>query len=416
MKPKLPEQTFCTGCKVCSNVCPQHAIVFRNADDGFWYPDIDQSSCISCLKCEHVCPINNFPNTNDYSSKGIIVKSINEEIRMMSSSGGTFSIMASFILKNNGVVVGAAFSDDFYSVKHIIIESNTDLSKLRCSKYLQSDMGNIYKLIKETLIENRPVLFSGTGCQVAALKNYLGTEYENLYLIDVVCHGVPSQTLWSQYLSSIENKYNKKSTEVNFRSKRISWIGLGLEASYGENVYFKELKNDPYLIIFQKNLSLRESCYHCTFKSTRQISDISIGDLWAAEKIAPEFNDDKGISFLLINSEKGQRLFQSIKNDCLFEKVDLHEAIANNGNIARPTIRPEEKDAFNKDFLLLPFEQLIKKYSSPTKREIIKSYLDRYGLLKPMLKAKYAITGVETEKIEDKNLQYGLLIVFESGD
>ena len=413
MKPELANTELCNGCRTCQNVCPKNAINFEKIIDGFSYPVINENLCIECEKCVSTCPIINPTESILYDSQAFMAKANDESIRLQSSSGGVFTALAGAIIEGGGVVVGAAFSHDFHKVHHIIIDDMSGLSKLRGSKYVQSDLEDAYKKVKERLINGQIVLFSGTGCQVAGLRNYLGRDYDELILVDVVCHGVPSESLWDTYLTELETKYRNQAKYISFRSKRIGWAESGLESTFGKRTYFKELKEDPYLCVFQKNLSLRESCYHCKFKSASLISDISIGDLWGADEISPEFNDNKGISFVLINSPKGKDLFDRISGLLSYKDIDVQEAIKRNRNISTSAVRPPERQQFFKDLSVMGTSLVLKKYAAPSLKKRVKLRLDKMGLLKPLLQLKKHLGGGAALTTEDKNLEYGLLICFD---
>lgn len=411
MEIRLAKSDVCTGCQACKVECPKMAITMIKDKEGFLIPSINQKLCVKCHRCENICPANNYIFTSPTVSKAIIVKSKNEEVRMSSSSGGIFSHLAEYIIKIGGYVVGAAFSEDFHSVNHIMIGDSDEIPRLRGSKYLQSDVGEIYRQVENKLLEDKYVLFSGTGCQIAGLRAYLKRDYEKLFLVDVVCHGVPSQDFWSRYLGEIEIIHHGKANSVNFRSKKIGWEEFGLEAQFGENVYFKELKDDPYLEIFQRNLSLRESCYYCKYKSVTGIADLSIGDLWGADQIDLEFNDNKGISFILINSNKGQKLIDTIKEKTRSKEIDLKDAIVHNRNIAHPAIMPTDRSQFFADLKNENFSRVLKKYTRISSKEKIKRVLDKAGLLTI---AKQFLHRGSDEPFLDKNLEYGLLITFSN--
>ena len=410
MEIKLAKSYVCTGCQACKVECPKMAITMIKENDGFLIPFINQELCVKCHRCESICPANNYVFTAPTVSKAIIMKSKNEEVRMSSSSGGIFTHLANYIIKIGGYVVGAAFSEDFHSVKHVMIDDIDDIPRLRGSKYLQSDVGEIYRQVQNKLHADKYVLFSGTGCQIAGLRAYLKRDYEKLFLVDVVCHGVPSQDFWSRYLGEIENIHRGKANSVNFRSKKIGWEEFGLEKKKKKNVYFKELKDDPYLTIFQRNLSLREACYYCKYKSVTGIADLSIGDLWGADQIDSEFNDNKGISFILINSNKGQELIDTIKDKTMHKEINLNDAIAQNRNIAHPSIMPTDRSQFFADLNSKHFSLVLKKYTSISSKERIKRVLDKAGLL--TIAKQIMHRGGESAL--DKNLEYGLLITFNN--
>lgn len=404
----LASSEKCTGCQACANKCVTGAISMKIALEGFVYPIIDNQKCVECHACEYVCPeLSSTSIAHSMLSDSYMAKANDENVRFNSSSGGIFPLIAKSVINQGGIVFGAAFENDFKSVKHIAITNLEQLYKIQGSKYLQSDIGNAYAQAKRYLKAGRIVLFSGTGCQIAGLKKYLGQDYRSLITVDVVCHGVPAQSLWENYLDLLEKKYSSKARYVNFRSKRVGWEEFGIESKFSEKYYFKELKDDPYLEIFQRNLSLRRSCYNCSYKSINGISDISVGDLWGINQINPDFNDNKGISFIMIHSEKGRDVFDEISSEIVFKEVDTKQAILYNKNISCSSRMPDSRASFFDDLNKLAFDKVIKKYSVPSIKTRVKNACKVIGIYELLMKIKKNRGGY------DKNLEYGLVIVFK---
>ena len=309
---KIQDKTACCGCASCVQLCPKQCISFNEDNEGFRYPSVDFGSCIKCGLCEKVCPIicheePRLPLTV-YAAKN------NDRfVRQQSSSGGVFTLIANEIVNAGGVVFGASFDKD-WEVEHRYAEQLCDLAAFRGSKYLQSRIGDTYKKAEEFLKEGRQVLFSGTPCQVAGLKSFLRKEYDSLLTVDIICHGVPSPLVWRRYLE--ETAVDQKITEVNFRSKRESWKRYSvvikstdrvvLNQPYYENAYMKGFLSDIYL---------RPSCYACSFKKGSSGSDITLGDFWGIEASLPQFDDDKGVSAILVNTSRGGSLIESLGID-----------------------------------------------------------------------------------------------------
>ena len=264
----------CSGCTACSQSCPKKCITMQADDEGFVYPVVNNEICIECGKCKLVCPVLN----HEYGNKPLQVlaeKNKNEHIRSTSSSGGVFYELAKQFIEKGGVVFGCAL-DQFMVARHVCVENVTYLDKLKSSKYVQSDMGNTMSEIKERLLAGQKVLFSGTPCQVAGLHNYLGRDYENLFLIDVLCHGVPSPKLFSDYLDYLSKQYDDaKPISVNFRNKQRGWKRLYMEVRFdnGKRHYIYS-GYDRYEGMFLNNMSLRPSCYECKFTTTERYGDI----------------------------------------------------------------------------------------------------------------------------------------------
>lgn len=406
----LPKKEICCGCSACFSICNQKAIFMVPNNEGFRYPKIDTTKCIKCGMCKQVCPVLKIPESFGNEDNTVFAaKARDNNLRLKSSSGGVFSLLANYILKSNGIVVGAAFSEDYRKVSHIMIDSPKQLDRLRGSKYVQSDIGSVYASVKRLLEEKKKVLFSGTGCQIAGLRNYLKKKYDNLYLIDVVCHGVPSPKLWSEYLEQIEKVFHEKAMQISFRFKVSGWEQFGMEVKSDKHYYFRELSDDPYLCAFQKNLNLRESCYCCKLKSSAGISDISLGDLWGASEIVPDFYDNKGISFVYIHSNKGQELLECIAKDIQLVPIDIKAAIAQNPNIAVSAKRPDGRTYFYVDLMNSSLKKTLKKYTKKSKKDKIRGFIEKIGLLPlayRILRKKNIGGGY------DENLKYGLYIQF----
>lgn len=283
----------------------------------------------------------------------------NEKVRIQSSSGGVFSMFATQIFLENGVVYGVAMSQDCYSAEYIRITDESEMERLRGSKYLQARLGDTFFQVKKDLQDGKKVLFSGTGCQVNGLKMFLQEEYENLFCVDVICHGTPSSKLWKKYATHQESKFGKL-TRVNFRCKDVSWANFGMK----ENEEYISMGKDSYMQMFLRNYSLRPSCYDCVAKEHKW-SDVTIADFWGIDNIAPEMNDDKGTSLVLIRTEKGANLFEYIEYAMKIKEVSYEDAIKGNPTEYSSVRRPKERDNFFFDMNNMEFQELEKKYAAP---------------------------------------------------
>ena len=307
---KLINKKDCCGCFACYNICPKECISMLKDSEGFSYPQIDSKKCIECNLCEKVCPIINRYVEGEDKLEGYYGYINDDNIRLGSSSGGIFSAIADYVIENKGIVIGASFDDNF-AVKHSIIESKRDLWKLRGSKYVQSEINDIFKCVRDFLDDNRLVLFTGTPCQVAGLKKYLQKKYDNLYTVDILCHGVPSPKVWSKYINEKEKEYGSKIFKINFRNKDEGWNNFSLKINFENGAIYKNnIKNDLYLKFFLNHLSLRPSCHSCKFKSLNRASDLTIGDAWGIDKIDSSINSYNGVSLVIVHSEKGERLIK----------------------------------------------------------------------------------------------------------
>lgn len=301
----------CCGCSACVQVCPKQCINLKEDTEGFLYPDVHSDLCISCGLCNKVCPIESSKTDQSEIFKGQAYCAINNNLqeRLDSSSGGIFTLVAREIMSDGGMVIGCAF-DEKYMAHHIAISNTNEISMLRGSKYLQSRIENTYIIAKRELDAGKKVLYSGTECQIAGLKGYLNKEYENLYTVDVLCHGVPSPKLWQQYL---KEKTNVGAIQtINFRDKTEGWKKFSVKIVGDKKNYRENLLTDKFMQLFLKDICLRPSCYACKFKGINRISDITLGDAWGIENHLPKLDDDLGTSIVLVHSQKGSKLLEAI--------------------------------------------------------------------------------------------------------
>lgn len=371
MVQSLANDKPCSSCAACENVCPKNAISMRLDDHGFLRPKIDSSKCIRCGLCEKKCPWRGqifSPNCNFEVPQTYAAYSKDFIIREESSSGGIFSILALEILKQNGFVIGVSQqAPTTYS--HIAISDAKELHLLRGSKYIQSYPGKIYRQVKQLLREGKNVLFSGTPCQIAALYSYLEERhYENLWTVDIVCHGTPSMKLLEKYTQESENKTGHKISQLKFRDKVKGWKQFSMtkviETYNGNN--FKEshtLQEDLFLKGFLSNICLNDSCYECKYNGIPRIADITLGDFWGIQKFHPEMDDDKGTSVVLLNNAKGEQLFNLIKKQIVACKSELSKAIDSNPCILKSYTKKSNRNTFFKDIDSLPLKEIISKYN-----------------------------------------------------
>lgn len=360
---EIKEKAQCCGCSACFNICPKNAIIMKEDDKGFKYPFIDKDKCINCKLCEKVCPIINSEKIkNEPKAYACINK--DDEVRRESSSGGIFTLLAEEIIELHGIVFGAAFDENF-NVTHIGVDNKENLKKLRGSKYLQSDIGESYRQAKENLLKGKYVLYTGTPCQIEGLKSYLQNDYENLFTQDIICHGVPSKKVWQSYLKYSKKEENEKIKSVNFRNKKDSWENYALNIEYSNYHYNKNHNDDLYMKAFLQDVTLRDSCYRCSFKKYNRISDVTLADFWGISKINPSLNDHKGISLVIINSEKGKKLLEKIKNKCIIEETNMDEAIKyNKAFITSARINQNRENFYQELSTNSNFKRIVKKYTT----------------------------------------------------
>lgn len=367
---KVIEKELCTGCSACLNICPKNAIVMVEDDDGFMHPVIDNKKCIDCGLCKRTCPVLN-TKKNIAINKCYVGYNKDEIIKNNSSSGGVFSLVADWILSNDGIVIGAAF-DNNNKLVHIAIETPEELEQLRGSKYLQSELKNIFIEVKKK-VENRKVLFVGTPCQIAGLKFFLKKEYANLYCIDLFCHGVPSPKLFTKYIKELENKFNDKLLRYNFRDKMTGWDTYSNTAIFEKNKMSELRFNNNYMKLFLSDIALRESCYKCNFKLGNKYADITLGDFWGIKNYYPELYDNRGVSAIIINTEKGEKLFSNINKKMEYKTCQLEEIIAGNKSLISSSKISKNRCKFFREIDSYKVEELVKKYVKKT--TIIKKIL-----------------------------------------
>lgn len=321
----IKEKSKCCGCGACMQKCPQNCISMKEDNEGFLYPDINENACIKCGLCEKVCPvINNIEKNIEKIPMAYAVYAKDNMIREDSSSGGMFTLLAEKVLEKKGIVFGAAF-DDKWQVKHIAIDDANKLYLLRGSKYLQSKIEDTFIQVKNALNKGKEVLFSGTECQIVALKKFLGKEYCNLITVGVLCHGVPSPKVWKKYLEFREKEANSKVENITFRNKCSGWKEYSLTIRFKNKEQYSEIfYQDLYMKMFLNNICLRPSCHACRFKELNRKSDITIGDFWGIEQIASEMDDDRGTSLVLVHSTKGMEILKSILNRVEIKEVDAN--------------------------------------------------------------------------------------------
>ena len=339
----IKSKDLCCGCSACVNVCPKNCISFKEDNEGFLYPSVDVATCVDCGLCEKVCPVIN-KNEEREPIHTCAVKHPDEKVRLSSSSGGVFTFLAERIIDEGGVVFGARFNNQ-WEVVHDYTETKEGLAPFRGSKYVQSNIGNSYALAESFLKNGRLVMFTGTPCQISGLKKYLGKEYDNLLAVDVVCHGVPSPMIWRKYLEEVANLDGAGTvTSINFREKSTGWknYSVAIDSSRGQ-VISKFSEND-YMRAFLLNLSIRPSCYNCHAKAGCSGADLTIGDFWGIENMMPEYDDDKGVSIVLVGSSHGLTFLTSICG--LGVKVDFCCGVKGNPSYHSSVKKPINRDYF----------------------------------------------------------------------
>lgn len=363
----------CCGCSSCVQVCPKQCIVMQEDEEGFAYPKVDVSLCVDCHLCEKSCPVLNQSDA-ELPNQVFAATIMDQDILTKSSSGGIFSAFAEIVLQLGGVVYGAAF-DEHWGVHHICVSTLEGLKDIRGSKYVQSNIEGTYHEAEMVLKDGRYVLFSGTPCQIAGLKKYLKKDYDILYCIDVICHGVPSNRVWREYLKSIPAKLVVGKNTVfsslislpvikgiNFRDKTYGWKKFGFSTSLSVdqqetgNSVDLPLKNHEYHMenIFMRgflnNLYLRPSCYHCPARQGKSGSDIQLGDFWGVTRRYPDFYNENGVSLIMIKTKKGQDLFNEIKTKIKYIPATYDDVLDCNINVEKDEEEPINRALFFQSF------------------------------------------------------------------
>lgn len=380
---KINHKEQCCGCSACLHICPKHSITFNEDKEGFLYPKVDTSTCIDCGLCEKVCPVLN-QDEERIPLRVYAAKHTDDEVRMKSSSGGIFTLLADQIIDKGGVVFGARFNEN-WEVVHDYTETKEGLAPFRGSKYVQSNIGNSYKQVEEFLKTGREVMFTGTPCQVSGLKKFLRKDYENLLTVDFVCHGVPSPMVWRKYLEEEiarqgddgkntvlpSSKVSPVVTGVNFRDKSTGWkkfsfvLNFSKASAEGEqnSVLSSVFTENAYMNAFLLNLSLRPSCYACPAKGGKSGADITIGDFWGIEKCLPKFDDDRGTSLICINNDRLVNILDLIS---VKELLEYKSILKDNSCIRYSVDMPVNRGYFYACLSSGPFSQALSKAVNPS--------------------------------------------------
>lgn len=344
----LPKQN-CFGCAVCADICPENCIVMTHDFEGFAYPQVDDECCIACGKCLEACPALNTAQRQGAINPPSFFAGYtkDEDLRFQSSSGGIFSLVADQILAQQGIVYGAVYNFTEMTVIHARATSQDGLAAMRKSKYVQSDTGHIFRLVKKDLQAGTPVLFSGTPCQVEGLRLYLRESYENLFTCDFICHGVPSPGLFTRHFKNIEKRDDAPIIHIDFRTKEKGWgsfLNFYLEVATEKKRHLTYAPLDAFYALFLANLILRPVCYQCPYANLDRKSDITIGDFWGVNKTHPDLYDDKGTSLILVNTVKGRKMIHSLAELLAIQSVENLETLP--PNLQEPTNCPNIRERF----------------------------------------------------------------------
>ena len=369
----IQNKAECCGCTACYNICPKEAIQMKPDFEGFLYPFVNAERCVECGLCDAVCPVQNPVSCDELERKSYVIRTKDSHVLDHSTSGGFITPLGQWVIKQNGVICGAAFNNDFKVVHKIVGGGGAhSLSDLRGSKYVQSDLTDCFATIKRYLEQGTTVCFVGTTCQVYGLKKFLRKKYETLVTVDLVCHGTPSPKLWDKYLEYQKNNYHSEIEDISFRNKTYGYHSGTMRIQFKNGkTYYGSARVDPMLKSFFKEISSRPSCYQCYFKSLERCSDFTIYDCWHADQLVVGLaDDDKGYTNLIVQSKKGEQVLEKIKQDFDIYPVDTERAIALDGIMVRNAAHPHPKrEEYYKDMDRDEVAEHIEKFIPITKKD-----------------------------------------------
>lgn len=360
-------KTDCSGCGACARLCPKKAITMISDEEGFLYPDIQPKQCVDCGICRQRCP---FLREGHFKESGLsrfyVARHRSRTVLEQSTSGGAFTAVSDAVLQQGGVVYGADY-DETFCVVHKRAETAAQRDRMRISKYVQSDLGEIFVQVKADLQSGRKVLFTGTPCQAAGLKSFLQGSplQQQLYVCDLICHSIPSPYIWEAYKALLEKENAGKLTHVQFRSKKDGWSrdnsNKGFLYSLDDETVLRE-DDRFYQLFFKVKAITRPSCSGCRFTDVQRASDVTIADYWGIEKYRPDWFDSLGVSLVMVNSERGAALLAQCREDLLFEERPAAESLREQQRLSRPGALPPERERFWEDFRQFGLEYVLKKY------------------------------------------------------
>ena len=346
---------YCFGCTACQEVCPASAVEMVRSSEGFYVPHVDSVKCVGCGQCDRVCPMLHRENVGNEFKSAYLFMNRSELNRNLSSSGGVIQAISEMVIaQDQGIVYGCRMDGDCTAV-YASAQKIDDVYPLLGSKYVQAKMGGGFQNVSQNLQEGRKVLFVGTSCYIAGLLNYLrevGGENitSNLFTVDVMCHGVPSDGIWKSYLTEYFGKENIK--YVQFRYKNLGWWSYGLRMQFEHSDYMAaERLKDPYMYCFLKNVSINQTCYNCPFRTRKHNSDLYIGDAWNINKIRSNMDDNRGCTSVLANTEKGENVMKALKEmgHNVFE-ISVEEALFERRDLLEEKNVPETRSLFYKEY------------------------------------------------------------------
>lgn len=389
----IEDKKNCCGCHACANICPKQCIKMVEDEEGFRYPSVDIESCVNCSMCEKVCPIQNVGAADEsFCQKAFVVQNRDEKVLRESTSGGAFSAIAKYVLDQGGVVFGVQLNENF-EAEHGFVEKYEDLKRFRNSKYVQSNVGDAYREAKSFLTQGRKVLFSGTGCQIEGLFNYLKKPYGNLYVVDVVCRATPSPLVLRKYLEMQQEK-GLSLMDVKFRDKYHGYKYSNMSLFTKNNRdYHEGIDTDVYLRAFFSGMSIRPSCTECKFRRVHRRSDMTIWDCFTIDNFSKELDNDKGATRIITHSSRAEEILNSLHSELKIVEIDFNKAIDGVRELVDgPQMHPC-RDEFFADLNKMPAKDVFTKWFPITIRHRLEKQarlwsnrLGIYAIMKKMFK------------------------------
>lgn len=397
----IQNKAECCGCTACFNICPKNAISMQPDEEGFLYPVVDQEKCVDCGLCEKICPVSS-KKSHEEQTDAYIIRYNNQKIVEESTSGGAFTAISSYVFENGGIVYGAGYDADMKVIckKAACME---DLKEMRGSKFVQSSLNRTFQEIKTALRTEKLILFTGTPCQVSGLIHYLGKHYENLICMDFVCRGVPSPGLWKNYVDYMEGKYHSKMIGARFKHKTYGYHTTTMKIDFQNGTsYFGSGRVDPYMKAFVREMSSRPSCAECAFKGIERLSDITVFDCYEYTQITGYKDDDKGYTSVFVHTDKGRKVFESIKPMLIWQEQAVEKLVTKNGIMVCNSAKPHAKrNAFYEAAAEMSIDKAMQKIEPITKKDRLieqaKSLLFKTGLIRLVRKLRKQ-QGVEINR------------------
>ena len=379
---EIKNKKDCAGCTACTEICPpqKKCIQMKPDEEGFLYPVVDKSRCVECNACNLVCPIQSPITEEEKPQKAYLVQHCDEKVRLDSSASGAFTAIATVVLQRGGVVFGAAYDENFH-VQHTYVEAVNELRRFRNSKYVQSDLGDAFCLVKDFLQKDRLVCFSGTPCQIESLSKFLRKSYEKLILVDVVCHGIPSPLIWSKYLECQKQTFPKPDN-IRFQDKFYGYKYYTMSIIQdGKNVYHAGSQLDSMLRAFFSDTCDRSSCYECPFKKRYRVSDFTIWDCFSVYDFDKKLDDDKGTTRVLCHSQKAASLMQEVMESARCEEVSADKLVAGVKEMFESVPMNSKRNVFLADAAKMSGKELFEKYYPVTNKVKVKTAIRKALLL-----------------------------------